>query len=79
MAAKIDFKTNLEVLRVLRQHCRNEDEYFYFSWVFAYTRQLDQLKENPKENTPQRRHHINKEIKYYLNKLNQMEKTYDQL
>lgn len=79
MADKIDFKSNLEVLRVLRQHCRNEDEYYYFSWVFAYARQLDSLKENSVENTVQRRHHINKEIKYYLNKLNQLEKMYDQL
>lgn len=79
MAAKIDFKTHLEVLRVLRQHCSNDDEYSSFSWAFSYTRQLGQLKENPVQNTPQRRHHINKKIKYFLNKLNQLEKTNDQL
>lgn len=79
MTDKIDSKPNIEVLRVLHQHCRNEEEYFYFSCTFSYTRQLANLKKYPRADTPQRRHHINKAIDDYLNKLNQMEKTNDQL
>lgn len=79
MTDNIDTLSKVEMLRVLRQHCRNEDEYYHIIWLFSYTEELNRLKENPKEGTAQRRHYINKKQIYYFNKLNQMDKEYGQL
>lgn len=71
--------TNVEILRVLRQHCLNEDMYYLFIWIFSYTEEINRLKENPEEGIEPRLHLLNVKLNYYLNKLNQRDKEYDQL
>lgn len=71
--------TNVEILRVLRQYCLNEDEYYLFIWIFSYTEELNRLKENPEEGIEPRLYMLNKKLRNSLNELNQMDKEHDQL
>lgn len=75
MADYMETLTKVEMLRVLRQHCLNEDMYYHFIWIFSYTGELNRLKENPEELTVQRRLMLNKKLRYYFNKLTQMDKN----
>lgn len=73
MADYMETLTKVEMLRVLRQHCRNEDEYYHIIWIFSYTGELNSLKENPEEGIEPRLYILNEKLKYYFNKLNQMD------
>lgn len=71
--------TNVEILRILRQHCLNEEMYYHFIWIFSKTEDINRIKENPEEGIEPRLYMLNEKLRYYFNKLNQMDKEYDQL